>query len=272
MSGMKEENRNCAVPFARDMEMTMTPEERILVDRLAASMLFVDDRVDEVVVGPKLAFIRSGERAAISATLGSSGDVSRSVAPYMKGLPLGEAALLLYDDLLLNRSLGAAALNAGLDPVGDAENVNALEILCERGAGKDMIMVGDFPFTPRLKKAAGTLHLLELKDVPDRVPPEQWDEVLAGCDVAGITGTALLTRSMSRYLEGACQAFRLVIGATTPLSPVLFEHYGVDVLAGSAVGDMDKLRQGVLDGTCISALHKNGALRFLNMTNPGRSA
>lgn len=267
---MTEENRNCDVPFARDMEMPMTAGERTLVDRLVESMAFPEDPVDEVIVGPKLAFIRSGQRAAIAATLGSSGDLSRSMAPYLEGLTLGEAALLLYDRLLLNRSLGAAALNAGLDPVADAENVNALEILTERGGGREMVMVGDFPFTPRLRKAAGKLHLLELKDVPDRVPPEKWDAVLAACDVAGITGTALLTRSMSRYLEGAGGAFRLIIGSTTPLSGALFEHYGVDVLAGSTVGDMDRLREGVRDGTCISALHKNGALRFLNMSHPGR--
>jgi hypothetical protein len=266
---MAEEKRNCSVPFVRDMKMPMTSGERVLVDRLVQSMAFPDDPVDEVIVGPKLAFVRSGERAAISATLGASGDLPRSIAPYLEGLTLGEAALMLYDGLLLNRSLGAAALNAGLDPVGDGENVNALEILIERGAGRDMVMVGDFPFTGRLREAAGTLHLLELKDVPDRVPPERWSAVLGACDVAGITGTALLTRSMSRYLEESSQAFRLILGSTTPLSPVLFEHYGVDVLAGSTVGDMDRLREGVREGLCISALHKNGALRFLNMIRPG---
>lgn len=265
---MKEENRNCSVPFAQNLEMPMTGEEKLLVDRLVASMDFPDDPVDEVVVGPKLVLVRSGDRAAISATLDSSGDLSRSMASDLKGFSLGEAARLLYDDLLLNRCLGAAALNVGLALREDAESANALEMLESRGEGHDMVMVGDFPFTPRLRKIAGCLHLLELKDVPDRVPPEKWDEVLSHCDVAGITGTALLTRSMSRYLTGASQAFRLIIGSTTPLSPALFEHYGVDVLAGSAVADMDGLLRGVREGACISALHKTGVLRFFNMTNP----
>lgn len=264
---MEEEMRNCSVSFAAGMEMPMTDGERLLVDRLIASMDFPEDRVQEVIVGPKLAFVRSGEGAAISATLGSSADLARSKAFNIKGLALAKAAELLYDDLLLNRSLGAAALNAGLKPREDAESPNALETLIARGESRDMVMVGDFPFTSRLRKAAGKLHLLELKDVPGRVPPEDWDDVLSRCEVAGITGTALLTRSMSRYLTGARQAFRLIIGSTTPLSPVLFEHYGVDILAGSAVADMDKLRGGVREGTCISALHKEGALRFLNMTN-----
>lgn len=264
---MEQENRHCSVPFAKDMNMPLTKGERLLIDRLIASMDFPDDPVDEVIVGPKLSFVRSGERAAISATLDSAGDLRRSMAGYLEGLTLGEAALLLYDDLLLNRSLGAAALNAGLSPAEDPESPNAVDILMTRGERRDMVMVGDFPFTGRLREKAKSLHLLELKDVPGRVPPEKWDEVLRRCDVVGITGTALLTRSMSRYLTGAPQAFRLVIGSTTPLSTALFEHYDVDVLAGSLVTDMDGVRKGVRDGVCISTLHKTGALRFFNMTN-----
>lgn len=264
---MKQENRNCAVPFAQNLEMPMTDGERLLVDRLIASMDFPEDLVDEVIVGPKLVFVRSGERAAISATLDSSGDHTESRASGLKGMSLKEAAMLLYDDLLLNRSLGAAALNVGLVPREDQESSNALDTLIARGEGRDVVMVGDFPFTGRLREAAGELHLLELKDVPGRVPPEKWDAVLRSCDVVGITGTALLTRSMSRYLTGAARAFRLVIGSTTPLSTTLCEHYGVDVLAGSMVADMEAVRRGVVEGGCISKLHRSGALRFCNVTN-----
>ncbi|MDD4364882.1 MAG: DUF364 domain-containing protein [Synergistales bacterium] len=263
---MEEHKCHCTRPFAEAPERAMTGDERLLVDRLIASMAFPDDRVDEVLLGPKQIFIRSGDRGALATTLGSSSQRERFRGEKMQGATLKEAASLLYDDLLLNRSLGAAALNVALAPVADEESPNALELLLQHGKGRDVVVVGDFPFTERLREHARRLYLLELKDTPDRLAPEKWDEALSACDVVGMTGTALLSRSMAHYLKLSSRAYRVILGATTPLSEVLLKDYGVDVLAGSVVADIEGTRQGVLAGLSISKLHRTGCLDFCNMT------
>ena len=263
---MEHEDCNCAVPFAEGMEIPLNDEERLLIDRLLESMAVPEERVDQVFLGPKQIFLRAGNRAGLATTLGSSSRKGVSQVESVKGKTLRETAELLYDDLLLNRSLGAAALNAGLEPKGDLKSPNALDLILDKGRGQNVVVVGDFPFTDRIRNEAGRLSLLELKDVPGRLDLEKWDEALASCDVAAITGTALLTRSMARYLKASSQAYQVVLGATVPLSPVLLDDYGADVLAGSVVEDAEKTERGVMEGLSISRLHRTGCLRFCNMT------
>ena len=263
---MEHEDCNCAVPFAEGMEIPLSDEERFLIDRLLESMAVPEERVDQVFLGSKQIFLRAGNRAGLATTLGSSSQKAVSQVESVRGKTLREVAGLLYDDLLLNRSLGAAALNAGLEPKGDLKSLNALDLILDKGRGRSVVVVGDFPFTDRIRAEAGRLSLLELKNVPGRLDLEKWDEALASCDVAAITGTAMLTRSMARYLKGSSQAYQVVLGATVPLSPVLLDDYGADVLAGSVVEDAEKTERGVMEGLSISRLHRTGCLRFCNMT------
>lgn len=263
---MDEKRCHCSLPFARLPQGPLSDGEASLIKALLAGISCPEEVIDEVVVGPKQVLVRSGDRAGIATTLGSSDQKVLSEAGSVKGGTLKEAASLLYDDLLLNRSLGAAALNAALEAVADEESPNALELILREGRGRHVAVVGDFPFTARIAEVAGQFSLLELKDRPGCLPPHRWDEALRSCDVAAITGTALLTRSMDRYLSLSSEAYQVVLGATAPLSPVLLDRYGVDVIAGSIVADIEGVRAGILEGWSIAALHRAGCLRFCNRT------
>jgi uncharacterized protein (DUF4213/DUF364 family) len=52
-------------------------------------------------------------------------------------------------------------------------------------------------------------------------------------------------------------AFVLVIGPSTPLSPMLFDH-GIDALSGFVARDIDKLVQAVSEGAAVAALRPYG--------------
>ncbi len=56
-------------------------------------------------------------------------------------------------------------------------------------------------------------------------------------DVVAITGTSLVNKTFDELIQH-CRpdAFVLVLGPTSPLSPVLFD-YGVDLIAGTQVID-----------------------------------
>lgn len=149
-----------------------------------------------------------------------------------------ELATLLHSRSPMEAALGMAAVNALLDL--DDERLtdrNASEEIIRRGEGKRVAIVGHFPFIPAVHRAVGHLDVLELEPSPGELPPTAAAEVLPRADVVAITGTSLLNRTFDGLIQH-CRpdAFVLMLGPTTPLSPVLFD-YGLDLLAGTQVVD-----------------------------------
>jgi uncharacterized protein (DUF4213/DUF364 family) len=149
-----------------------------------------------------------------------------------------ELASLLRSDNVMETALGMAALNALLevDETGLTDR-NAAEEIIKRGEGKRVVIVGHFPFIPTVRQAVAHLDVLELEPGPGELPPQAAEEVIPCADVVALTGTSLLNRTFDDLIQH-CQpgAFVLVLGPTTPLSPVLFD-YGVDLIAGTLVTD-----------------------------------
>lgn len=224
-----------------------------LINELIASMQHPAAVISEVAVGSHFIGIRADDRGfecvGMASTLGAAvTDRERRLVDDLPGTPLARAAALLKDAGAFAISLGAAALNAGLMPPPGLPDLEASRIMAEKGRQGETVLVGEFPFTEWLRREVKTLHLFELRDTPGRVSPALWDEILSRCQVLGLTGTTLITRAMAAYLEKAPQAYTIIIGPTTPLSPVLFSR-GADVLAGcrvvAPVPVFDAIRQGM---------------------------
>jgi uncharacterized protein (DUF4213/DUF364 family) len=77
---------------------------------------------------------------------------------------------------------------------------------------------------------------------------EQVDVFLPEADVVGVTESALTNHARDRLLS-ICnpKAYVVVLGDTTPLSPVLIE-YGVDAISGTMVGDSEQAFSCVSQG------------------------
>lgn len=138
----------------------------------------------------------------------------------------------------LEASIGVAAINALLEVDESAcHDENALHTLQREGSGKRVALIGHFPFVPRLRPAVGELWVLEHHPQPGDLPAARAADLLPQADVVAITGTALVNHTMEELLP-LCRpdALVMVLGPSTPLSPVLFRH-GATVLAGSLVVD-----------------------------------
>lgn len=136
----------------------------------------------------------------------------------------------------LEASIGVAAINSLLEiDEGNAVDINASEVLVERGRGKRVALVGHFPFIPRLRKAAGHLWVIEQKPSGDDYPAVSAHDLIPKADLVAITGSALINHTLDGLLE-LCRpdALVMILGPSTPLSPVMFEH-GAHIIAGSRV-------------------------------------
>ncbi|TFG73177.1 MAG: hypothetical protein E4H27_01245, partial [Anaerolineales bacterium] len=152
--------------------------------------------------------------------------------------PLIDLLNLSLSDHMTEVSIGFATLNALLDvDLGLCREVNALDIILEHGTGRDVAVVGHFPFTPRLKQSAKNLWVLERNPKGNDLPASEAPNILPRADVVAITGTSIANGTFDALIAH-CRpdAFVVVLGATTPLSPVLLDA-GVHAVSGTLVVD-----------------------------------
>lgn len=147
-----------------------------------------------------------------------------------------DLARLAYSESTLEAGVGLAAVNSLLD-VDEARCVelNAGQFLIEGGRGKQVALVGHFPFVPALRQAARQLWVSELEPRVGDLVAEEGEALIPEADIVAITGSAFINHTIERLLS-LCRrdSTVVVLGPTAPLSPVLFD-YGVDVISGTRV-------------------------------------
>jgi len=139
---------------------------------------------------------------------------------------------------LLEASIGVAAINSLID-VNELQviEVNAGDVLMQQGRDKQVALVGHFPFIPQLRASAGELWVIEQQPAADEYPPEAAANLIPRAEVVAITASTLINHTLDGLLA-LCdpQALVMVLGPSTPLSPVLFDR-GVSLLSGAQVVD-----------------------------------
>jgi len=156
---------------------------------------------------------------------------------------------LAYSDSILEAAVGMAAINSLIEVDADAcRELNAAELIMEKGEGKQVAIVGHFPFIPRVREVAAQLWVMEKNPRGGDLEEDAAEGVIPQADVVAITGTALTNHTLGGLL-GLCSpaAFVVLLGDTAPLSRVLFD-YGVDAVSGTWVVDPDLALRCVSQG------------------------
>jgi uncharacterized protein (DUF4213/DUF364 family) len=160
-----------------------------------------------------------------------------------------ELAGWLRSSSTLEASIGMATVNALLE-VDEAActEINAEDVILERGTDRRVAIVGHFPFVERVRRSAAECWVVELHPRPGDLPAELATEVLPQADVVALTATSLINQTFDDLI-GLCRpdAFVILLGGSTPLSPVLFD-YGVDAVAGTRVVDVSAVLRAVGQG------------------------
>lgn len=170
-----------------------------------------------------------------------------SQAGYLTDKTALELCQLAHSDSPMEASIGLATINSMLAEVQGAE-VNAERLILERGAGKKVVVIGHFPFVTRLRGQVEALWVLEKRPRADDLPESEADRVLPQADVVAISATTLMNHTLLGILERCREnSFRIMLGASTPLSPVLFD-YGLDALCGVQVTDPQMVLRHIQEG------------------------
>ncbi len=149
-----------------------------------------------------------------------------------------ELAEYARSDDPLEAGIGLAAINSLLDvDERNAVEINAADVLAERGRGKTVALVGHFPFIPRLREQVGQLWVIEQHPTEGEYPTAAAAELIPQADVVAITASALINHTLDGLLA-LCRRESpvMILGPSTPLSPVLFAH-GATLLSGARAVD-----------------------------------
>lgn len=159
-----------------------------------------------------------------------------------------ELAEYARSNSLLEASIGMATINSLID-IDETTCIekNAFEIILEKGHGKNVAIVGHFPWIPKLKEKIKNLWVIEKRLREGDLPSQEADRILPQCDVVGITGTSFINHTIEGLLSLCKGAYVLLIGPTSPLSPILFD-YGIDAICGSKIIDPDHLIRSISEG------------------------
>lgn len=208
-------------------------------------------------------------RCGLASTL-SHGGCSQGKSDGMEGgfteMTALELAKLSLEEQSEKASLGIAAINSLLDV--DPEKYagdDGLKIVKEMGKGKNISVIGHFPYLDDLAKDAKNLWIIEKQPQPGDHPEEKSEELIPQSDIVVITSTTLINKTLPGILK-LCKkgSVKMLLGPSTPLAPVLFD-YGIDILAGSVVTEKDTVLRSVSEGASFMQLKKRGGVRFVSI-------
>jgi uncharacterized protein (DUF4213/DUF364 family) len=208
-----------------------------ILDDLFASVID-DTPVQDLLIGLHWTAVCS-KQMGLASTLNSTSCCSADDLPnggHLHEQPARELAALVFSSRPLEVSIGMAALNSLL-PITPLAELNAKDLLLARGAGKNVAVIGHFPFTEALRDVAAQLWVLELDPQPGDWPAEAAPDLLPQASVIGLTANTLMNGTFDTLHKlFPPDALVIMMGPSTPMSPVLFD-YGITVLAGSQVTD-----------------------------------
>ena len=215
-----------------------------LEDSLISSIRKDDCRVRDVWIGLYWTAARSAH-TGMSHTYKTDQKTSIEGAGEFSKLRAIQLAERIFSWDPLEASLGVAALNSMIAPKGKEASIN--DYIREHAAGKTVSIIGRFPFNNEIAAIAKTSYKLEIDPADDELPMTACEEVVPQSDINVITATALINHTLRHLLELGKKGVNIVLGPSTPMSPVLFE-FGADILAGVRVDETIALAGSITQG------------------------
>lgn len=233
-----------------------------------------DGRTQDILMGAFWTVVtvevNGQQRCGLASTLrnedhhhGSGPDVAE--AGRLLAKPARQLAELVYSESRMEAAIGMATINALLPtPQKQVEDRNADRVIAEYGAGKQVALIGHFPFIPWVRERVGQLWVLEQQPKGEDLPAEAASDIIPRADLVAMTSTTLINHTFDGLIE-LCrpETVILLLGPSTPLSPLLFD-YGIDFLSGSVVENIEAVWRAVGQGANFRQVRRYG-VRLVTM-------
>lgn len=160
-----------------------------------------------------------------------------------------ELAMLSYSKHILEAAMGMACINSLLTvEMERCVELNAGDLILEKGYGKNVAVVGHFPFLSKVREKTKHLWVIEKNPQKGDLEESEMDRFIPRADVVAITGTAITNHTLDHLLP-LCdpEAYVVILGDSVPLSPVLFDYH-VDAVSGTRVTDAEMALRCVSQG------------------------
>jgi len=179
----------------------------------------------------------------------------------------GELAAYALSEDTVSASIGMAAINSLIEiDESSCTPINAFEIVAQKGTGKNIGVVGHFPFIPKLREKAANLWVIERRLRPGDYPETEAEKYLPQCDVVCLTSSSFINHSIEDLLALCKNSFVVLTGPTSPMTPLLFD-YGIDVICGSKITDVGTLNHYITQAATFRQAKKHG-IQLLAMAKP----
>lgn len=160
-----------------------------------------------------------------------------------------ELANYLNSENPLEASIGLASLNSLVEiPKGTLKKINAFKYLVEKSGRKHVAIFGHFPYLDEIRQIARKLTVFELNPGENEHSVLEIPELLPGAEIVAITSNSIINHTLDLILPHLNKgAFVAMVGPSTPLSPILFDH-GISMLAGVQIINEDALYHSISQG------------------------
>jgi hypothetical protein len=163
----------------------------------------------------------------------------------------------------LEAAIGMATINSLIE-IEEARciDLNAADLIEEQGRDKRVAIVGHFPFVKKLRETTKELWVIEKHPGETDLAESEAENIIPKANVVAITGSAFVNHTIEDLLT-LCEpkAFVIVLGPSTPLSPILFD-YGIDVISSTKVIEPETVLRHVSQGATFRQMK---GVRLLTM-------
>jgi uncharacterized protein (DUF4213/DUF364 family) len=232
-----------------------------LYETLSAGVSGVAGRV---VVGLNWTLVVGPDGAGMAQTpaRGTAGCRSLPRPGTYAGQPLATLAALWASENIFEHTIAVAAVNAHWNRYDlEAGPANGLDLIESRG--ERTVVVGRFPGVAERHPGAA---VVEREPRAGEYPESALPKLLANAEFVAVTASTIVNGSLPGILALCPNAFIVVIGPGTPLSPALFD-LGIAALSGFVARDVGKLADAVSEGAAVAALRPFGRYATIRRGN-----
>ncbi|MBN2401685.1 MAG: DUF364 domain-containing protein [Spirochaetes bacterium] len=169
---------------------------------------------------------------------------------YLMEKTVRELASMAYSESIMEASIGMATINSLIEiDESRCVELNAADLIMEKGKDKRVTIVGHFPFIPRIRENSKEVWVIE-KNPQDEgdLDEAEADRCIPLSDVVAITGTSITNHTLDHLLDlCAPGAYVILLGDSAPLSTVLFDGR-IDAVSGTRVADPELVLKCVSQG------------------------